>query len=134
MTPGSLPRPDDIARGAAAQRDRDPGVQPERRPSVVINAAAGIVAVRLFDRGEKLGMADYTASALMRGTARRSFQEIYDLLESAGASLGSNGGTHTTSFGGRALGKTLICCSSCLPKPAPAVISARPGSGCGARC
>ena len=57
----------------------------------------------LFDPDEKLGLADFTSSALMRGTAGRSFQEIYDLLESAGASLGFNSGTHTTGFGGKSL-------------------------------
>jgi zinc protease len=39
----------------------------------------------------------------MRGTSRRSFREIYDALESLGASFGFNGGTHTTGFGGRSL-------------------------------
>jgi zinc protease len=39
----------------------------------------------------------------MRGTQRRNFQQIYDALESAGASLGIDGGTHTSGFGGRSL-------------------------------
>jgi zinc protease len=57
----------------------------------------------LFDPDEKLGLADFTASALMRGTARRDFQKIYDTLESNGASLGFGCGTHVASFSGRAL-------------------------------
>jgi len=74
-------------------------------PSVVLN---GYLSVgNLFDPDEKLGLAGFTASALMRGTARRSFQEIYEALESVGASLGFNGGTHTTGFGGRALAEDL---------------------------
>ena len=56
---------------------------------------------------EKLGLADYAATALMRGTATRDFQGIYDSLESIGASLGFSGGTHTTGFGGRALAEDL---------------------------
>lgn len=57
----------------------------------------------LFDPDEKLGLADFTAAALMRGTSRRDFQAIYDALESVGASLGFNGATHTTGFGGKGL-------------------------------
>ena len=43
----------------------------------------------------------------MRGTSQRDFQAIYDALESAGASLGFNGATHTTGFGGQALAEDL---------------------------
>lgn len=57
----------------------------------------------IIDPEEKLGLADYTSVALMRGTERRSFQDIFDLLESAGASLAITGGMHTTGFGGKAL-------------------------------
>jgi zinc protease len=70
-------------------------------PSVVIGGywQAG----SLFDPAEKLGLADFTAAALMRGSTNQSFQTIYDRLESAGASLGFGGGTHSSSFMGRAL-------------------------------
>lgn len=61
----------------------------------------------IIDPEEKLGLADYTAVALMRGTERRSFQDIFDLLESAGASLAITGGMHTTGFGGKALAEDL---------------------------
>lgn len=74
-------------------------------PSVVISGYVN--AGSLSDPDEKLGLADFTAGALLRGTARRSFQEIYDDLESAGASLGFDGGTHTTGFGGKALAEDL---------------------------
>jgi zinc protease len=74
-------------------------------PSVVINGYIPVGA--LFDPDEKLGMSDFTASALMRGTEQYNFQQIYDQLESVGASLGTNGGTHTTGFGGRALAEDL---------------------------
>jgi zinc protease len=61
----------------------------------------------LLEPDEKLGLADFTASALLRGTQQHSFQEIYDTLESVGASLGIGGGTHTTTFGAKALGEDL---------------------------
>ena len=57
----------------------------------------------LFDEDHKLGLAGFTGDTLMRGTAKRTYQEIYDTLESAGASLQINGGTHTTGFGSKAL-------------------------------
>lgn len=57
----------------------------------------------LFDPDAQLGLADFTANALLRGTAKHDFQEIYEILESAGAYLGASGGTHTTGFSGRAL-------------------------------
>ena len=66
-------------------------------PSVFL--AGYLPAGSLFDPDEKLGLADFTALALMRGTARRSFQQIYNALETAGASLGIDGGTHTAAFG-----------------------------------
>lgn len=74
-------------------------------PSVVVNGY--LMAGGLFDEDEKLGLADFTADVLMRGTAHRSFHEIYDALESAGANLRISGGTHTTGFGSKALAEDL---------------------------
>jgi zinc protease len=74
-------------------------------PSVVINGF--LKAGSLFEPDEKLGLAGFTASALMRGTQERDFQSIYESLESVGAGLGFSGGTHTTSFSGRALTEDL---------------------------
>ncbi len=70
-------------------------------PSVVISGY--IQAGSLFDSDEKLGLADFTARAMMRGTEKRDFQQIFDALESCGASLGFSSGAHTTGFSGRAL-------------------------------
>ncbi len=70
-------------------------------PSVTVQGY--LPAGSLFDPPEKLGLANFTAAALLRGTARRGFQEIYEALESVGASLNFGGGTHTVSFHGRSL-------------------------------
>jgi zinc protease len=70
-------------------------------PSITIHGYLPVGSI--FDSGEKLGLADFTASALMRGTRQYTFQKIYALLEDVGASLGSSGGTHTAGFSGRAL-------------------------------
>ena len=56
----------------------------------------------------------------MRGTAARKFQQIYDALESVGASLGFGASVHNTSFGGRALAEDLPLLLDCWPKPSPA--------------
>jgi zinc protease len=70
-------------------------------PSVTVSGYLQVGG--LSNPADKLGLADFTASALMRGTQYRDFQQIYDALESAGASLGIDGGTHTSGFGGRSL-------------------------------
>ena len=60
-----------------------------------------------YDPLDKLGLAHFTSRCLMRGTSTSSFQEIYDRLESAGASFGYGASVHTTSFSGRALAEDL---------------------------
>lgn len=74
-------------------------------PSVVVNGY--LMAGSLFEGDDQLGLADFTADALLRGTERRTFHEIYDRLESEGASLHINGGTHTSGFGSKALAEDL---------------------------
>ena len=70
-------------------------------PSVYISGYQG--SGSLFDPPGKLGLANFTASYLMRGTEQHAFQAIYESLESAGASLGFGAGVHNVSFAGRAL-------------------------------
>jgi len=101
----ALPGPHDILR-----RELTNGIVVLSRanPSSPSVSISGFVqAGALYDPDDKLGLADFTASALMRGTQRRSFQEIYDLLESSGASLGFSSGSHTVSFSGKALAEDL---------------------------
>jgi len=74
-------------------------------PSVVVQGY--LPAGALFDSDEKLGLADFTAQTLLRGSEHRSFQEIYDALESAAASLSFSAGTHSTGFGGKSLAEDL---------------------------
>jgi zinc protease len=74
-------------------------------PSVVMSGY--LPAGSLFEPVEKLGLAHFTSLALMRGTQQRSFQQIFDSLESAGASMGFGASVHNTSFGGRALAEDL---------------------------
>jgi zinc protease len=101
----ALPGPDDITRAELPNGITILARANFNSPSVVISGY--LQAGSLFDPDEKLGLADFTASALMRGTRRRNFQQIYDALESVGAGLGISGGTHSTSFNGRALTEDL---------------------------
>lgn len=97
----SLPGPDDITRVILPNGITILARPNYDSPSVVLSGF--ITAGSLFDPDEKLGLAHFTAASLMRGTARRNFQQIYDALESAGASLGFGGGTRSTGFNARAL-------------------------------
>ena len=74
-------------------------------PSVVISGYFS--AGSLLDPNEKLGLADFVTSALMRGTKKRSFDNIYSELESVGASLGFNSGVHKSGLSGRSLAEDL---------------------------
>lgn len=73
--------------------------------SVVISGF--ISAGSQMDPLDKLGLAHFTALGLMRGTGQSNFQDLYNRLESAGASLGFGASVHTTSFSGRALAEDL---------------------------
>jgi zinc protease len=101
----SLPGPEDIHREVL-----DNGIIVLTRsnfssPSVTISGY--IQTGSLFDPNEKLGLADFAASALMRGTTHHSFDELYNELESVGASLGYDSGLHSTGFHGHGLSEDL---------------------------
>ena len=74
-------------------------------PSVVVDGDLRTGA--LWESRAQAGLADFTTSALMRGTESRTFAEIYEQVESVGASLWFSGGTHTTGLAGKALAEDL---------------------------
>lgn len=74
-------------------------------PSVVVSGYFASGA--LFESDDKLGLADFVCSALMRGTAKRDMQQLFDALESVGAGFGYDSGTYTSSFSGRSLAEDL---------------------------
>ena len=105
MTIHSLPGPNDIIRRELAN-----GIIVLVRPnlsslSVVVTGYLSSGAI--FEPDDKLGLAGFTALALMRGTTQHDFQQIYDGLESNGASLGIDGGTHSIGYYGHALAEDL---------------------------
>lgn len=101
----SLPGPDDIHREILPNGITVLCRANFNSPSVVVSGyfASG----SLFEPDEKLGLADFVCSALMRGTEKRDMQQIYDALESAGASFGYDSGTYSSGFNGRALAEDL---------------------------
>jgi zinc protease len=97
----ALPGPDDIYREVLPN-----GIVVLTRsnfssPSVVVSGYFGAGA--LLDPDEKLGLADFVTSALMRGTKKSTFDQIYNELEAVGASLGFSSGVHRSGFSGRSL-------------------------------
>jgi len=101
----SLPGPKDIYREVLSNGITVLTRSNFNSPSVVIRGF--FEAGALFDPDEKLGLADFVTSALMRGTKKHNFDEIYNILESIGASLGFNTGVHKSGFSGRSLAEDL---------------------------
>jgi zinc protease len=56
-----------------------------------------------LDRPDRAGLASFTSSVMRRGTAKRTFAEINETIESVGASVYVNSGRHLTGFGGKSL-------------------------------
>jgi zinc protease len=56
---------------------------------------------------EQSGLAVFTGAGLIRGTARRTFQQIVAETEALGASVNAGGGMHSSGFGGRSLAEDL---------------------------
>ena len=74
-------------------------------PSVVLSGYLPVGS--LADTEPTAGLAYLTAIALTRGTRTRKFTEIFESLESIGASLSFSAGSHTTSFHGKSLSEDL---------------------------
>lgn len=101
----SLPGPDDIARQVLPNGIVVLVRENHASPSVVIDGA--VKAGSLFVPPSQAGLANFAAAALMRGTETRTFAEIYEQIESAGASLGIHGATNDAGFGGKSLAEDL---------------------------
>ena len=97
----SIPGPNDIARYELPNGIVVLVRENQNSPSVVVN---GYLHVGAYDeQPEQAGLSAFTASGLMRGTTSRAFEQIYEEVESVGASVGVIGGTYTTGFGTKSL-------------------------------
>ena len=105
MDQSALPGPDNIHREVLPNGITVVTRSNFNSPSIVVTGYFDAGAI--FDTDEKLGLADYVTSALMRGTKKHSFDQIYHELESVGASLGFSSGVHKSGFNGRSLAEDL---------------------------
>jgi zinc protease len=105
LSTSSIPGEDDITR--VVLKNGIVVLARENPNSQAVTLRGYYPAGSLFDTDAKLGLADFVADALMRGTAKREFQAIYDSLESVGAGFGFSSGTHNASFGGKSLAEDL---------------------------
>src|SRR5574338_118453 len=101
----SLPGPNDIYREVLPNGITVLTRSNFNSPSVVISGYFNAGAI--LDTDEKLGLADFVTSALMRGTQKRTFDKIYHDLESVCARLGFSSGVHRSGFNGRSLAEDL---------------------------
>jgi len=74
-------------------------------PSVVVEGL--VPGGALLEPVEKAGLANFHSALLMRGTKRRTFEEIYEEIESNGASLSFSAGGHSLRFGSKSLAEDL---------------------------
>jgi len=97
----ALPGPDDTLRHTLPNGITILARENFASPSVIID---GYVEVGSEDEvPEKAGLASLTSDVMERGTKNRSFDELYEEVESVGASFGFGAGTHITSFGAKGL-------------------------------
>jgi zinc protease len=101
----SLPGPETITRRTLSNGIVVLVRENDTSPAVVVDSDLRVGA--LWESRAQAGLASFTASAMMRGTERRSFAEIYEAIESVGASLSVSSGTHTSGFYGKALAEDL---------------------------
>lgn len=93
-----------------------------QNPTVESVVVEGLVrAGALVESREQAGLAGFAAEMLMRGAGDRSFDQIYEELESVGASLNFSGGRHVTEFSGSGLAEDLDLIlgllADCLRRP-----------------
>jgi zinc protease len=97
----SLPGPQDVLRRSLPNGITVLARENWSAPSVVVE---GYLQVGNLDEPENLpGLASFTSGMLSRGTRKRSFDEISEVVESVGASLGFGVDRRTTSFSAKSL-------------------------------
>ncbi|MGC9400118.1 MAG: M16 family metallopeptidase [Anaerolineae bacterium] len=101
----ALPSPDDTLRRTLPNGITVLARENFLSPAVVID---GYLEVGAEDEpAEKAGLANFTVGVMERGTLHRSFDDLYEEVESVGANFGLSAGTHITSFGAKSLAAQL---------------------------
>jgi zinc protease len=101
MPVSSYPGPESIHRHKLPNGITVLGYENPTTESIVVEGL--IRAGSLVESPGQAGTANFTAEMLMRGTENRSFEQIYEAIESVGASLGFGSGRHVTEFSGTCL-------------------------------
>lgn len=70
-------------------------------PSVSVRGELRVGAV--YEAADLCGLAGFTAASLIRGTQKRTFQEVVTEMEERGCSVQISGGMHVTGFAGKSL-------------------------------
>lgn len=97
----SLPGPETILRRELANGIVLLARENFASPSVVFSGY--LTAGSIDEAPEAAGLAEMTASCLMRGTAQLTSEQISEAVESVGARLFISAGKHSTSFSGKSL-------------------------------
>ena len=101
MTSSSYPGPESIRRHVL-----DNGITVliyENPYSGTISLQGVVRAGAVAETRENAGLANFAADMLLRGTHKRSFDEIFEALESVGAGVSFGGGRHTSGFSSHSL-------------------------------
>ena len=101
----SIPGPDNIQR-----REYPNGMvvlvkENFTNPVVVIDGVLNFGSADV--KREQAGLASFTSGVIMRGTQRRSFQQIYAAIESVGATVDVSAGLNRSGFGSKSLAEDL---------------------------
>src|SRR5512139_3138157 len=101
----SIPNPDNIVRQEYANGMTVLVKENFSSPSVVID---GLVRAGAADDPiGREGVSAFTSHMVMRGTARRTFAQIYEAIEAVGATVDVGSGVNVTSFGAKSLAEDL---------------------------
>ncbi len=101
----TLPGPDDITRIELPNGITVLARENFTSPAVVVD---GLLRVgSLLEPDDKAGLASFHADVLMRGTQKHTFEQLFEEIESIGASLDVSAGGHTYSFGSKSLAEDL---------------------------
>ena len=101
MTTNSYPGPETIRRHVL-----DNGITVliyENMNSETVSMEGVVRAGSVIEPRERAGLADFTADLLMRGTQKRTFDEINEALEAVGAGVSFGGARHTSGFSSHSL-------------------------------
>src|SRR5689334_1924190 len=95
----ALPGPDDITRVELANGITVLARENFTSPAVIVDGL--LRGGSLLEPNEKIGLANFHGDMLMRGTTNHTFEQLFEEIESIGASLDAGASGHTYSFGSK---------------------------------